>query len=293
MFGARFCSDMERDGVSWASRLFGTVGCFTRKCFFRILSLGPIPTHIAFILDGNRRYAQKWNLKEGDGHKAGFLALMSLVKYCYEMGFEYTTIFAFSIDSFRRRPDEVQYVMDLMLEKIEGMLREESILTEYGVRVCFIGNLKLLNQAARVAAEKAMMATVNNTKAVLLICVAYTSSDEITHAVEESCKEKWAKIQALNASRAFNGMTQLVELEGSGEKQEQQHPIIKLTDLEKHMYMGVAPDRDILFRTSGVTHLSNFLLWQTTNCILYSPAALWPEADQPVYPAKLPIQIWV
>lgn len=247
---------------------------YIRKFLFSILCVGPIPDHIAFIMDGNRRYAKKQKLEEGSGHKAGFLALMSLLKYCYELGVKYTTIYAFSIDNFRRRPEEVQYVMDLMLEKIEGLLKEESIVNQFGVRVSFVGNLKLLNEPVRVAAEKVMIATANNTKTRLLICVAYTSSDEIVNAVQESCREKWHGIKALNGMK--NDEIQALDGEMSEEFQEKNLDI-KLVDLEKNMYMAIAPDPDILIRSSGETRLSNFLLWQATNTLLCCPRALWPE----------------
>ncbi|KAL2457659.1 Dehydrodolichyl diphosphate synthase 6 [Forsythia ovata] len=261
---------MENKIDSYAGSLVASLVSHMRRLLFRVLSTGAIPNHMAFILDGNRRYAKKRNLGEGMGHRAGFLALMSLMKYCYELGVKYVTIYAFSIDNFKRRPEEVQYIMDLMLEKIEGLLKEESIVNQYGVRVYFVGNLNLLNTPVREAAEKAMKATENNNKSILLICVAYTSTDEIAHAAKEAIEEKWGQIQeSSKANGAQNG-------EISQEKHEG-HQTIKLADIERHLYMGVAPDPDILVRTSGETRLSNFLLWQTSTCLLYSPKALWPE----------------
>lgn len=306
---------------------------------FHVLSVGPIPQHIAFIMDGNRRYAKRQDLAEGSGHKAGYLALMSMLRYCYELGVKYVTVYAFSIDNFKRQPEEVQHVMDLLLEKIEGLLEKESIVNQYGIRVYFIGNLKLLSEPVRVAAEKAMKASANNTKAVLLVCVAYTSCDEIVHAVQESCKAKRNEIQAPSSTNISNGVTEGMEegkkktnglvmhdvedsckdrsygsesvdtngicneaisdvIQGSHQDKwdgveittckhlaggvelnnnQREVPTINLVDIEKHMYMAVAPDPDILIRSSGETRLSNFLLWQTANCPLYSPSALWPE----------------
>ncbi|KAL2234859.1 dehydrodolichyl diphosphate synthase 6 [Sesamum indicum] len=247
-------------------KLFGSSISYMRRCLFSVLSVGPVPNHLAFILDGNRRYAKKWNLGEGMGYRAGFLSLMSLIKYCYELGVKYVSIYAFSIDNFRRRPEEVQCVMDLMLEKIEGLLKEESLVNQYGVRVYFIGNLKLLHEPVRLAAERAMKATSNNNNSILLICVAYTSTDEIVHAAQESCEDKWATTQSsANIKDSQDG------------EEKDTDDVIKLSDIESHMYMRVAPDPDILVRTSGETRLSNFLLWQTSNCLLYSPKALWPE----------------
>ncbi|KAL5745117.1 hypothetical protein ACOSP7_026263 [Xanthoceras sorbifolium] len=329
---------MERYGDGGtANQLFGSIGSFMRRCLYRFLSVGPIPNHIAFIMDGNRRYNKKKNLEEGAGHKNGFSSLISILNYCYELGVKYVTIYAFSIENFKRQPSEVQYLMDLLLEKINGLLKEQSIVNQYGLRVYFIGNLKLLSEPVRVAAEKVMTVTANNTKAVLLVCVAYTSGDEIVHAIQHSCKHKLDEIQAVNADKSSNGLINRVEkiekinglimpdvgesckdrLDGSGSPkankgsngviegikgycddkdeaqaskaciigngcfegigQREKIPIMNLVDIRKHMYMAVAPDPDVLIRSSGETRLSNFLLWQTNNCLLYSPAALWPE----------------
>nr|XP_004287734.2 PREDICTED: dehydrodolichyl diphosphate synthase 6-like [Fragaria vesca subsp. vesca] len=325
----------EKSFVAAANKTFGRLTTFLRKCLFSVLSVGPIPAHIAFIMDGNRRYAKRRNLPVGEGHKAGYWALMSLLRCCWEMGVKYVTVYAFSIDNFKRSPEEVQTLMDLLQEKIEGLLDKESYLNQAGVRVCFIGNLKLLSEPVRAAAENAMKATANNSKAVLSICVAYTSTDEIVHAVEESCKEKMDEIQVPNGrkvngvihgveeGRKVNGVTEtdvhkscnnnfdgaagtneasngkiervdkvkkengtvdhevasngLVEEVKVNGKQQHEFPQVKLVDVEKHMYMAVAPDPDIMIRTSGETRLSNFLLWQTSCCPLEAPAALWPE----------------
>ncbi|XP_027073467.1 dehydrodolichyl diphosphate synthase 6 [Coffea arabica] len=388
---------MEPQKLSLVGRLCGSSISHMRRFVFDVLSAGPIPNHVAFILDGNRRYARKWKLGEGMGHRAGFLSLMSLIKYCYELQVKYVSIYAFSIDNFKRKPNEVKYVMDLMLEKIEGMLKEKTIVEEYGVRVYFIGNLKLLDDNVRHAAEQAMKATAKNSRSILLICVAYTSTDEIVHAAQESCEQLCDELQALKPSGApfgkiseelhemvhaaqesseqlgnelqalkpsgapfgkineiareklsgtpFGKINEIMngkeeekpeereQGEANGEKQEDKseekskeprgkekqgdfpngeklenaseekqelsngkleekseeeqkgfvkemkevQPNIKLSDIERNMYMGVAPDVDILVRSSGETRLSNFLLWQTWNGLLYSPTALWPE----------------
>ncbi|KAH9662381.1 dehydrodolichyl diphosphate synthase 6 [Citrus sinensis] len=326
------------------TQLLESLGSFMRRCLFRVLAVGPIPHHFAFIMDGNRRYAKKLNVEEGAGHKEGFSSLISVLKYCYELGVKYVTIYAFSIDNFQRKPAEVQNLMDLLLEKINELLKEQSIVNLYGIRVYFIGNLKFLSEPVRVAAEEVMMATARNSKVVLLVCLAYTSADEIVHAVQESCKNKSDESLAVNANQVSNGVINGAEkvekiysltvpsieesckekasrvcngaiervkgtedingatvctdgvscdykseaqalragrigngvTEGFEEKQGN-NPIINLVDVEKHMYMAVAPDPDILMRSSGETRLSNFLLWQTSNCLLDSPAALWPE----------------
>ncbi|ESQ50735.1 hypothetical protein EUTSA_v10023082mg [Eutrema salsugineum] len=232
------------------SQLVEQICGFSRKCLFRVLSMGPLPIHLAFIMDGNRRYAKKLGLEVGSGHKAGFPALMSMLQYCYELGIKYVTIYAFSIDNFNRRPEEVQYLMELMLEKIKSLLEKESFAHEYGIRVYFIGNLALLSDQVRAAAEEVMKVTAKNSKVVLLVCVAYNSTDEILQAVKKSCMNKL------------------------GDRDVER---IQLVDIEGNMQMSVAPDPDILIRSSGETRLSNFLLWQTGNTQLFSPDALWPE----------------
>ncbi|KAK9040966.1 hypothetical protein V6N11_016099 [Hibiscus sabdariffa] len=243
-------------------QIYGCLVSLLQKCIFRILSVGPMPNHIAFIMDGNRRYSKRCNSMEGSVHKAGFSVLKSMLKYCYEFGVRYVTVYAFSIDNFKRNPEEVESLMDLMVEKIEGVLKEERNFNRYGIRIMFSGNLELLSQPVRLAAERAMLATANNSRAVFSVCVAYSSTDEILRAVRKSCEEKWDDITAFSL--------------GGSEQDEMDHRII-LTDIEKHMYMAAAPDPDIIIRSSGETRLSNFLLWQSTHCFLYSPSALWPE----------------
>ncbi|KAI3452755.1 hypothetical protein Pfo_009418 [Paulownia fortunei] len=263
---------MEKQSSNRATQLIEGLGSFLRRCICSVLSVGPVPRHVAFIMDGNRRYAKKQNLEGGAGHRVGFLALMNMLKYCYEFDVKHVTIYAFSIDNFKRRPEEVQSTMQLIQEKIEGLIEEESIVNRYGVRVYFIGNLKLLSKPVKLAAERAMNATACNSKAVLSICIAYTSTDEIVHAVEETCKEKWDEFSVPDKSGAGYGLIGL-----GGNATDRDRPLIDVADVDKHMYMAVAPDPDIIIRSSGEARLSNFLLWQSASSLLYSPRVLWPD----------------
>lgn len=224
---------------------------FFRSCLFRVLRVGPIPDHIAFVMDGNRRYAKKKQLHvhQAAGHDAGFLALVLMMIYCFELGVKYVTAYAFSIDNFRRKPEEVQDLMDLMLEKVNVLT---IIVNHFAVRVHFAGNLELLRADLRDAAKKLMEATAGYSNYVLTICIAYTSTDEIVHAIQESCEEKC-------------------------NDDDDQKLVIELVDLEKHMYMAIAPDPDIVVRTGGENRLSNFLLWQSSCSHLCTVFALWPE----------------
>ncbi|XP_062102762.1 dehydrodolichyl diphosphate synthase 6-like [Humulus lupulus] len=273
-------------------QLLKGLAIFVVKCLFRVISVGPVPEHIAFVMDGNRRFAKKQNEATIAGHKAGYSSMVTMLGYCYELGVKYVTVYAFSIDNFKRSPEEVENLMDLFQEKFERILEHDSIVHRHRIRVYLIGNLKLLSEPVRVAAEKVMKATAKNNKGSLLICVAYTSCDEIVHAIQESCKSKKYEIQTSKDSvdKKMNGLV-VHELEEHEDKpkdhaaepcnevceKQMNIPTIKLVDIEKHMYMAVVPDPDIVIRSSGENRLSNFLLWQTANCPLYSPAALWPE----------------
>ncbi|XP_043720596.1 dehydrodolichyl diphosphate synthase CPT3-like [Telopea speciosissima] len=253
-------------------RLVALICDILQRVFFMVLSVGPIPNHIAFIMDGNRRYAKSRKLGPGAGHKAGFSSLIRILECCYKSGVKYVTVYAFSIDNFKRDPSEVQSIMDLMLEKIDELLREESIVNGHGIRINFFGDLKLLSESVRMAAEKTMAVTAKNTNVVLSVCVAYTSTNEIVHAVQESCKEKLARAQVysnLNGEirDSFRGYTEPSEEEYS----------ITSEDLARHMYSAEFPDPDLLIRTSGEARLSNFLLWHTTFCYLHVLDVLWPE----------------
>ncbi|XP_019177531.1 PREDICTED: dehydrodolichyl diphosphate synthase 6-like [Ipomoea nil] len=252
--------DSRQRVVGW---LFGSLLRHLRSLLFRVLSVGVIPKHIAFILDGNRRYSRKMKIPETVGYRAAFLALVCVICYCYELGVKYVTIYAFSIDNFKRRPDEIEFLMDLMLTKLEALLKYQNALDEYGVRIHFVGNLHLLDSRIQAAAGKVMEATKKNSNFTLLVCLVYTSTNEIVHAAEECCKEK---------KKLMNGTAA-----GGAAAAAAEERVITVVDLEKHMFMGLAPEVDILVRTSGETRLSNFLLWQTSSCLLYSPGALFPE----------------
>lgn len=231
---------------------------FFRKCLFRVLRVGPIPSHIAVIMDGNRRYAKKKKIDDMTGYDAGALALLYLIIYCMELGVKYVTAYAFSIDNFRRHPEEVQKIMDLTMESVMLLTWISKFRL---VRVHFAGNLQLLNADIQDAVKRLMESTAGYNNLVLTICFCYTCSDEILHAVKESCKEKWDDGIGIMGCDEGNDYEQL----------------IKVVDIEKHMYMAIAPDPDILIRTGGEYRLSNFLIWQSSCCYLSSLGTVWPE----------------
>ncbi|KAL6606707.1 hypothetical protein ACP70R_042360 [Stipagrostis hirtigluma subsp. patula] len=245
---------------------FGRLQNFLRKCTIAVLSCGPMPKHIAFIMDGNRRYAKFRSIKEGTGHRVGFSVLMANLVYFSEMGVKYITVYAFSIDNFKRDPSEVQSLMELMEEKINQLLENINVINKANCKINFWGNLDLLSEPVRVAAQKLMECTAGNTGLVLSVCMPYNSTSEIVNAINRICSERREMLQgehagSYNGHAASNGV----------------YSDISVDDLDRHMYSAGCPDPDIVIRTSGETRLSNFLLWQTTFSHLQNPDPLWPE----------------
>ncbi|RCV19083.1 hypothetical protein SETIT_3G355800v2 [Setaria italica] len=239
---------------------------FLLKCLLAILSYGPMPEHVAFIMDGNRRYAKSRSIQQGDGHRVGYSALIENLVHCNDMGVKYITVYAFSIDNFKRDPIEVQLLMELMEEKINELLDNQSVIHKMNCKINFWGNLDLMCEPVRLGAQKLMASTAGNTGLVFSICMPYNSTSEIVNAVSEVCAERREVLQRdhagdSNGQAANNGV----------------HSEISVSDLDRHMYSAGCPEPDIVIRTSGETRLSNFLLWQTTFSHLQSPHCLWPE----------------
>uniref|UniRef100_A0A0D6R8S6 Alkyl transferase n=1 Tax=Araucaria cunninghamii TaxID=56994 RepID=A0A0D6R8S6_ARACU len=236
----------------WLSWVFTAIQNSCRQIMVCILRAGPIPRHIAIIMDGNRRFAQRRRMEKKTGHEFGAESLMQTLRNCYEMGVDCVTVYAFSIENFKRSREEVDALMDLMQHKLEALLEKESLVNQAGIRVRLLGNLELLPERVRHAAEKVMVRTMPNSKAILNVCVAYTSTEEIVHAVQEACQ----------------GVLGF----GSVNRRE-----ITMEAIESHLYTAGCPDPDLLIRTSGESRLSNFLLWQSGFCYLHACRVLWPD----------------
>ncbi|WOL13844.1 hypothetical protein Cni_G22624 [Canna indica] len=200
-------------------------------------------------MDGNRRYAKRRNMKKGSEHSAGYTALITMLQYCYEMGVKYVTVYAFSIDNFKRKPEEVESLMNLMKVKIDELLENKSIVHKFELKINFWGNLDLLTEPVRLAMEKTMASTTNNSGPVLSICVAYTSTDEITRAISKTRARNKEKIPqaCINCDGDLLGKSINSSIS------------ISIVDLEESLDTANCPDPEIVIRTSGETRLSNFL----------------------------------
>ena len=153
------------------------------------LKCGPIPKHIAFVMDGNRRYAREHNLETVAGHHMGFEALARILEVCYKSGVQHVTIYAFSIENFKRSRYEVDGLMDMAKTKLLQMSQHGELLDRYGASVRVLGDRTLVRDDVLEQIDKAVEMTKRNQKAVLNVCFPYTSREEITRAVSETVRE--------------------------------------------------------------------------------------------------------
>ncbi|XP_044738859.1 dehydrodolichyl diphosphate synthase complex subunit DHDDS-like [Chrysoperla carnea] len=217
-----------------------------------IFKSGPIPKHIAIIMDGNRRYGRKQKISLHEAYTKGFESLTNSVKWFDKLGVNEITVYAFSMDNFKRTEAEVTLLMDLFEEKFTDYLNEESIIMRKKVRVKIFGKLSALPTRVQTAASKLVIATKENNSSILNICLAYSGREEITNAFQLIVND----IQSQTLS-----------------KEEINEKLIS-----QYMYSnGTSNNPEILIRTSGEVRLSDFLLWQTSFTSLYMIDILWPE----------------
>lgn len=216
-----------------------------------VIKVGSIPRHVAVIMDGNRRFAKQQGVDTIEGHTKGFDKLAETLQWCRELGVREVTVYAFSIENFKRERKEVEALLNLAKEKFEVLVSEEEKLKKHGVRVKIIGNVSYLPKDVQDVIRKAERVTENNSEATLNVAFSYTSREEITHAVHEASK-----------------MVEQGDLKPAEVDQDL---------LERLMYTSHSSPPDLLIRTSGETRLSDFLLWQASSSITYFTPVLWPE----------------
>jgi ditrans,polycis-polyprenyl diphosphate synthase len=130
----------------------------------KVLRCGPVPRHVAFIMDGNRRFARRRDLKIKQGHASGFDTLLRSLEVCLELGVKTVSAFAFSIDNFGRADEEVTDLMNLARDKFELMTQETETIMRHGVRVRILGQTSLLAADVQRACAQVMVTTQYNTK---------------------------------------------------------------------------------------------------------------------------------
>jgi len=219
----------------------------------QLLSHGPIPRHVAFVMDGNRRYAQKLGLEVGQGHYHGFSKLEQMLELCMKLGVEVVTVYAFSIENFKRPTQEVDFLMRLAKEKLTLFCQESELVRDYDVRIQVLGDLSLLSPDVFEAIQLAMSMTAEHRGPTLNVCFPYTSQHEMCTAVNKV-------YQAVKEERL-------------------QSRDVDENVIETYLMTAGCPDLDLLVRTSGEVRLSDFLLWQATTpgCQIHFIDVYWPE----------------
>jgi undecaprenyl diphosphate synthase len=202
-------------------------------------------------MDGNGRWAKQHTIGRIRGHKKGAQAVKTTVRTCREIGIEYLTLFAFSIENWGRPVQEVEALMSLLEEYL---IKEINDIHKQGIRLTTIGDLGHLNQSVREELQHAKILTANNNKMTLNLALSYGGRNEIISAVKkiiQDCKNDGIKIGDIN-TETFGRYLQTYGM----------------------------PDPDLLIRTSGEYRLSNFLLWQLAYTELYFTNVLWPDFNK-------------
>ncbi|XP_074658903.1 dehydrodolichyl diphosphate synthase complex subunit DHDDS-like [Tubulanus polymorphus] len=230
----------ESDGGGWVHQLCRG-----------ILKTGAVPKHIAFIMDGNRRFANKRSLDRAAGHLMGFEKLAETLQWCRDLGIYEVTVYAFSIENFKRSKDEVDSLLELARQKFQKLLEEKDQLKKHGVCVRVLGNVTLLPNDIQELIADAVCSTKDNDRAFLNVCFSYTSREEICAAIRDMAEG--VQLGLLDESDIDDEL------------------------LEECLYTNHSPNPDLLVRTSGECRLSDFLLWQTSFSALLFDDVLWPE----------------
>ncbi|MBR2010189.1 MAG: di-trans,poly-cis-decaprenylcistransferase [Clostridia bacterium] len=200
-----------------------------------------LPRHIAFIMDGNGRWAKKRGMPREYGHRFGVKAFRTVLEHCDKLGLEATTFYAFSTENWKRPQREVDAILKLM----DTYLAEcEKKIEEYAFRIVFLGDKSVFDEKRRARMIKLEELTATRRR-ILNIALNYGGRDEIVNACN----------RLLSENRAC----------------------VTTEDFEKVLYTKDSPEVDMIVRTGGDLRISNFLLWQAAYAELYFTDVLWPD----------------
>jgi len=206
-----------------------------------------IPSHVAIIMDGNGRWAQRRHLPRLAGHRAGVRNLHRIVRACADLGVRTLTVYAFSTENWGRPLDEVNGLMALFLDASQ---RETRALHRNGVRVRHVGSMAGVSPRLRTAIERAVELTRHNTRVTLNVAFNYGGRAEIVQAVKQIVVDKLDSDQ------------------------------IDEDTISRYLFTAEVPDPDLVIRTAGEMRLSNFLIWQAAYSEYYATPALWPDFSE-------------
>ena len=217
-------------------------------------AVGPVPRHVAIVMDGNGRWAKRRFMPRFFGHKQGVDALVRTVLACADRGIEYLTVFAFSSENWKRPSEEVSGLMGLVLVAVSKYLAK---LAGDGVRIRIVGDRSQVSDKLRTAWEQAESSTRHNTRITLSVAFNYGGRWDVVQA----CR------QAIAAGIAPADLDE--------------------ARLNSYMALSYAPDPDLFIRTGGELRISNFLLWQAAYSELVFTDCLWPDFGEAELDAAL------
>jgi undecaprenyl diphosphate synthase len=206
-----------------------------------------LPRHVAVIMDGNGRWAGSRNLPRVAGHRAGARAVREVVELSAQLGLEVLTLYAFSVENWKRPRTEIRTLMGLLKEYIR---RELKNIAEKNIRFQTIGRVKELEGSVREAIDRAVEKTSGNTGMILNVALNYGGRAELVDAISRL----------------------VAELGGNGH-----HVPVTEELVSRFLYTSGIPDPDLLIRTSGEMRISNFLLWQIAYSEIYITPTYWPD----------------
>jgi undecaprenyl diphosphate synthase len=209
-------------------------------------TIHPIPTHVAIIMDGNGRWAERRGLTRFEGHRAGTENIRRIIRAFAEHGVKYLTLYAFSTENWNRPDEEIQGLFRILAEVID---REAENLHKEGVRLVHLGSLEGLSEELKAKVRGAIELTRNNDRLVLNVAFNYGGRADILNAVRRIITE---------------GIPP--------EKIDEQ-------TFSRYLYTNGTPDPDLIIRTGDEMRLSNFLIWQAAYAEFYSVPTFWPDFD--------------
>jgi tritrans,polycis-undecaprenyl-diphosphate synthase [geranylgeranyl-diphosphate specific] len=210
---------------------------------------GPVPRHIAIIMDGNRRFARELGIDPTKGHLKGKDKLEEVTDWCLEVDVKILTVFAFSTENLKRKSEEIDWLMKLFADNFRRAGDDERA-HKYGIKVRAIGQRSLLPKEVQDAIAYAEEKTKNYTNYLFNIAVAYGSREEMLRAIRNIAEDvKNGKLDSENINEKV---------------------------FSTYLYTADLPDPDLVLRTSGEERVSNFLLWQLAYSELYFADIYWP-----------------
>lgn len=211
-----------------------------------------LPRHIAVIMDGNGRWANRRFLPRVAGHRAGVEAVRATVDVCARLGIQALTLYAFSVENWKRPPFEIEALMTFLKEYLR---KELDNIHKENIRFQTIGRMKELDESVQFELRSAIQKTANNSGMTLNVALNYGGRVELVDAFRQ------LMIACEREGRSPDSITE--------------------ADISRHLYTCGLPDPDLLIRTSGEMRVSNFLLWQIAYAEIYVTDTLWPDFRRP------------